>query len=56
MAKLKKRDDRVFDVTVWNLMDGDIVKKGWSLSPAEVAEIEEQFEDEPMCQVQIEEV
>jgi hypothetical protein len=57
MAKHQKVEkEKTFDVTVWNTLDGDIVKKLWSATSAEVAEIEEQFSDEPNCTVQVEEI
>lgn len=60
MGKRKKSDEPedgpTYDVTVWNTMNGDIVKKLWSASQAELDELQEQFEDEPFCDVQIEEV
>lgn len=56
-AKRQPKDDgRRFEVTVWDMMDGDIVKKRWDATQAEVDEIEEEFRDEPFREVQIEEL
>lgn len=52
---LEEPEERTFEVTVWNMMDGDIVKKAWSATQAEVDEIEEYYGDEPLYSVQIEE-
>jgi hypothetical protein len=56
VKKQKKRDPRTFQVTVWNMMDGDIVKKLWEASIDEVSEVEEQYSDEPFMMVQVEEL
>jgi hypothetical protein len=58
MAKRKAReaeDERTFEVTVWDMTNGDIVKKRWDATSAEVAEIEEEFRDEPFREVKVEE-
>lgn len=45
-----------FEVTVWNVTNGDIVKKAWEATSAELAEIEEQYGDEPFYEIQVEEL
>lgn len=47
--------DRTFTVTVWNMVEGDIVKKVWSATADEVAVLEDQYNDEPFHSVQVEE-
>lgn len=46
----------IYEVTVWNLQNGDIIKKVWEATEEELCEIEEQYRDEPFCNIQIEEV
>ena len=56
MAKHKLAvNNRRFEVTVWNTIDGDIVKKYWEATLDEVDEIEESFRDDPFSMVQVEE-
>lgn len=52
----RKSDPRTFQVTVWNTIDGDIVKKLWEASIDEVNEVEEQYSDEPFMMIQVEEL
>lgn len=54
--KKEPEDERRFEVTVWNLIEGDIVKKRWDTDAAEVAEIEEYYKDEPGHEVIVEEL
>jgi hypothetical protein len=58
MARAKKKpvDDRQYEVTVWDMRDGDIVKKLWQASAEELAEVEELYSDEPFYSVQVEEI
>jgi hypothetical protein len=44
-----------FDVTVWDDVEGDIVKKLWDATQEEVDAVYEQFEDEPNRTIQVEE-
>lgn len=53
--KQKPMEDERYDVTVWDLRDGDIVKKLWEAAYEEAEEVREQYADEPFYDVQIEE-
>jgi len=48
-------DERTFDVTVWDMLDGDIVKKIRNATESEANAIEQEFLDDPMRAVSIEE-
>jgi len=47
-------DEQTYEVTVWNDVTGDIVKKLWDANANEVEDVREQFEDEPFHSVQVE--
>lgn len=47
--------ERRYEVTVWNLIEGDIVKKLWDASEEELAEVEGRYADESGYEVQVEE-
>lgn len=40
-----------YEVTVWNVTNGDIVKKLWNASEADLQEIEEYYGDEPIYEI-----
>lgn len=46
--------DQEYEVTVWNMMDGDIVKKLWNATAVEANEIREQYADDQTKDVQVE--
>lgn len=46
--------DLEYEVTVWDLVEGDIVKKRWRATSAEADEIREQYADDPSKSVQVE--
>ena len=50
---VKDDDDEaaIYEVTVWDTTNGDIVKKLWEATEAEVAEVEEYFANEPFREV-----
>lgn len=39
------------DIEVWDLVKGDIVRKVWDASDADLDEIEEQYSDEPGIEI-----
>ena len=43
-----------YEVTVWDITNGDIVRKAWDADDDELAEIEAEHRDEPTHEVQIE--
>jgi hypothetical protein len=57
MAKRKLQptdaDDR-FDVTVWNMFEGDIAKKLWDATWDEVQDVYKQYDADPFYEVQVE--
>lgn len=46
--------DQEYEVTVWDMVEGDIVKKRWDAPAAEADEIREQYADDPTKSVQVE--
>ena len=48
------RDVKLFEVTVWDITNGDIVEKLWRASNAELDEVEEKYRDWPFIEVQSE--
>jgi hypothetical protein len=46
--------DQEYEVTVWDMVEGDIVKKRWDATAAEADEIREQYADDPTKSVQVE--
>lgn len=43
--------DATYEVTVWDLTNGDVVKKLWHASEAELQEVEEYYGNEPMYEI-----
>lgn len=54
-ARKQEVEEPTFEVTVWDMMEGDIVLKRWDATQSEVDQIEEQYRDEPFREVQVEE-
>ena len=50
-----KGNETRYEVTVWDIINGDIVKKLWNATAEEADEIRDQFEDEPFREVVVEE-
>lgn len=44
-----------YEVEVWNIVEGDLVKKLWDATEDEVAEVEERYADEPFYDVVVRE-
>jgi len=53
-GRFTKDNGQRYEVTVWNVVDGDIVAKNWSATEEEVAEMETRYGDEPYFDVQVE--
>lgn len=51
MAKKKPKMVWHYEISVWNVVEGDIVKKVWDGTEEELGEIEEQYDDEPFYQI-----
>lgn len=51
MAKKKPKMVMHYEISVWNNVEGDLVKKVWDGTEEELREIEEYYEDEPFYQV-----
>ena len=49
-----EHEPKTYQVTVWNIATGDIVKKLWEATEEELDEVEEQYRDEPFHEIQIE--
>lgn len=43
----------MYEITVWDIFEGDVLKKCWEADEDELSEIEEQYSDEPGVQVVI---
>ena len=50
-----KFEARTYEVTVWDTINGDIVRKEWSATECELREIEDSYRDEPGIEIQYEE-
>jgi len=48
------KDVERYEVTVWNVVDGDILEVNYEASQRDLDEIEERYEDEPGIEIQIE--
>lgn len=46
--------DQTYEVTVWDMREGDIVKKLWDADAVEMNEVRDQYIDEPFMEVHIE--
>lgn len=53
MAKKKPKMVTHYEISVWNNVEGDLVKKLWDASQAELDELEEKYRDEPFYQIVI---
>lgn len=51
---VSERDVPRYCVTVWSVLDGDMVEKLWEASEAELDEIERRYEDDPFTEIQTE--
>ena len=47
--------DEIYEVTVWNLTNGDIERKLWRATQDDLEALIKQYEDEPFYEVQWEE-
>lgn len=52
---IKLAPERSYDVTVWDVVNGDVIKSAYDADDDELNEIEEQYRDEPGIEIQIEE-
>jgi len=53
----KKNNGKVrYEVTVWNMVNGDIVRKLWDADADDVSEIREQYGDNPLMQIIVEKI
>ena len=41
------------EISVWNIVEGDLVEKLWEATEAELSDIEERYRDEPFYEVVI---
>jgi hypothetical protein len=48
------REVSIYEVTVWDMADGDIVKKLWEASQGELDDIQDRYGDDPRYSVQVE--
>lgn len=46
--------EQSYEVTVWDMREGDIVKKLWNADAIEADQVREQYADEPFIEVQFE--
>jgi hypothetical protein len=52
--KTQPEDETTYEVEVWNIVEGDVVKKLWHAKWADVEALQDQYDD-PMYEVQVEE-
>ncbi len=53
---VSEKDVEKYDITVWNLIEGEIVSRLRHATERQLSEIEEQYGDEPGCEIQVEEL
>ena len=51
---LSPKDIRKYEVTVWDMLDGDIIEKLWEATERDLRELEERYRDEPGVEIEIE--
>ena len=49
------KDIERYEITVWDLSNGNIVEKLWEASERDLDRIEEQYRDEPGIDIEVEE-
>lgn len=42
-----------YEISVWNIVEGDLVKKLWDATEAELTDIEDRYGDEPFYDIVI---
>lgn len=50
--RLMDKELDLFEVTVWNITNGDIEEKMWEATWEEVEEMLDKYQDEPTCDVE----
>lgn len=53
MSKRKPKPVTRYEISVWNIVNGDHVKKLWEATEKELQEIEDWYGDEPFYQIVI---
>lgn len=53
MTRKKPKTETRYEISVWNIVEGDVVKKLWEATEAELADIEEWYRDESFYQIVI---
>lgn len=53
MAKRKPKMEVRYEISVWNITNGDLVRKLWEATEADRGQIEEQYDDEPFYEIVI---
>lgn len=51
--KTEPKDERTYEVEVWNIVEGDLVKKLWEATWEEAEALREQYADEPWYDVAV---
>ena len=52
---ISPKDVVKYEITVWNMIDGDILEKNWEATERDLDDIEERYRDEPNIEIEIEE-
>lgn len=47
-------DDQTFEITVWDIANGDIVKKYWEADSKVLDQVQEDYGDDPRFDIQVE--
>jgi hypothetical protein len=53
MSRKKPKTETRYEISVWNIVEGDVVKKLWEATDAELADIKERYGDEPFYDIVI---
>lgn len=53
MPKRNAKTETRYEISVWNIVEGDLVKKVWEGTEAQLQDIEERYGDEPFYDIVI---
>jgi hypothetical protein len=53
MSRRKPKTEIHYEISVWNIVEGDLVRKFWDATEDYLADIEEQYRDEPFYSIVI---
>jgi hypothetical protein len=53
MRRQKPKTETRYEISVWNISEGDLIRKFWNATEDYLADIEEQYSDEPSYSIVI---